>query len=334
MQEVKTICSAFGIRPTEITALTQGLINQTYKVTDAGGDAFIVQQINTRIFQQPQQVQQNFVQLRAVLKHYYRIPELIPTAQNELMHTHGNEVWRCFTYMQDSYTPTGAISEELAYTTAKCFGDYTRILSAASPKLHTILPRFHDVSLRAEQLLQAKAGATPERLKLAARCLNELDNYDELLKRYKYWAAHPQYFPQRILHHDAKPSNILFNNKTQSVLCPIDLDTTQTGLCFSDLGDMIRSMVPSHEENDVRFADIEVRQSFLQALTEGYMDATHTLWTAQEKEALAYSGKMLLYMQAMRFLADFLNNDIYYQTKYELHNLDRTINQLTVLRQL
>ncbi|WP_416440751.1 phosphotransferase enzyme family protein [Phnomibacter sp. MR] len=334
MQEVKTICTVFGIRPAAITPLTQGLINQTFKVADTGGDVFIVQQINTRIFQQPLQVQQNFVQLRAVMKRNYRLPELIPTAQNELMHVHGHEVWRCFTYMKDSYTPTGTISEELAYTTAKCFGEYTRILSAASPKLHTILPRFHDVALRAEQLLQAKAGATTERLKLAGKCLTELDNYDELLKRYKYWAAHPQYFPQRILHHDAKPSNILFSTETQSVLCPIDLDTTQTGLCFSDFGDMIRSMVPSHEENDVRFADIEVRQSFLQALTEGYMDATHTLWTAQEKEALAYSGKMLLYMQAMRFLADFLNNDAYYQTKYELHNLDRTINQLTVLRQL
>ena len=334
MQEVKTICTVFGIRPAAITPLTQGLINQTFKVADAGGDVFIVQQINTSIFQQPLQVQQNFVQLRAVLKRNYHLPELIPTAQNELMHVHGHEVWRCFTYMQDSYTPTGTISEELAYTTAKCFGEYTRILSAASPKLHTILPRFHDVALRAEQLLQAKAGATAERLKLAGKCLTELDNYNELLQRYMYWAVHPQYFPQRILHHDAKPSNILFSTETQSVLCPIDLDTTQTGLCFSDLGDMIRSMVPSHEENDIRFADIEVRQSFLQALTEGYMDATHTLWTAQEKEALAYSGKMLLYMQAMRFLADFLNNDAYYQTKYELHNLDRTINQLTVLRQL
>lgn len=334
MQEVTIICSAFGIRPTEITALTQGLINQTYKATDAGGDVFIVQQINTRIFQQPLQVQQNFVQLRSVLKRYYRMPELIPTAQNELMHTINGEVWRCFTFMQNSYTPTGTISEELAYTTAKCFGEYTRILSAASPKLHTILPRFHDVSLRAKQLLEARAGATTERLKLAAKCLSELDNYNELLKRYAYWVAHPLQFPQRILHHDAKPSNILFSTETQSLLCPIDLDTTQTGLCFSDLGDMMRSMVPSHEENDVRFADIEVRQSFLQALTEGYMDATHTLWTPQEKEALAYSGKMLLYMQAIRFLADFLHNDSYYQTKYELHNLDRTINQLTVLRQL
>lgn len=334
MQEVTTICSAFGIRPTKITALTHGLINQTYKVEDAGGDLFIVQQINTRIFHQPMQVQQNFVQLHKVLKRHYPMPDMMPTAQNEWIHTQGNEVWRCFTYMQDSYTPTGTISEDLAYTTARSFGEYTRLLSAASLKLHTILPRFHDVALRAEQLLQAKAGATPERLKLAAKCLSMLDEYEELMKRYRYWATHPSYFPQRIMHHDAKPSNILFSTSTQSVLCPIDLDTTQAGLFFSDLGDMIRSMSPSHDENNICFADIEVRPGYVKAITEGYMDATHFMWTIQEKEALSYSGKMLLYMQAMRFLTDFLNNDVYYQTHYELQNLDRTINQLTVLRQL
>ena len=30
------------------------------------------------------------------------------------------------------------------------------------------------------------------------------------------------------------------------------------------------------------------------------------------------------YMQAVRFLADYINGDTYYQTKYEGHNLVRT----------
>jgi hypothetical protein len=64
------------------------------------------------------------------------------------------------------------------------------------------------------------------------------------------------------------------------------------------------------------------------------MDATHQLWTVQEREALPFSGKVLLYMQAIRFLADYLNNDTYYQTRYEQHNLDRAINQITVLNLL
>jgi len=200
--------------------------------------------------------------------------------------------------------------------------------------LHTKWPRFHDLSLRAEQLLQAKETSTHQRLKMAGSCLSKLDAHQYLLKHFEFWQKHPQYFPQRILHHDAKASNILFDSTNQLLICPIDLDTTQPGLFFSDLGDMIRSMVPSHEENDTRYADIEARASFLEAITAGYMDATHTLWTKQEMEALPLSGKVLLYMQAIRFLADYLNNDSYYQTKYEQHNLDRAINQLTVLERL
>jgi Ser/Thr protein kinase RdoA (MazF antagonist) len=179
--------------------------------------------------------------------------------------------------------------------------------------------------------VQAKAQAAPQRLKMAAPWLSKLDEYNDLLKHYAYWSSHPEYFPHRILHHDAKASNILFDNHSHQVICPIDLDTTQSGLFFSDLGDMIRSMVPNLDENDTRFADLEARVAYLQAITEGYLDATHTLWTKQEREALPLSGKVLLYMQAIRFLADYLNNDTYYQTRYEQHNLDRAINQVIVL---
>jgi Ser/Thr protein kinase RdoA (MazF antagonist) len=331
MSPLKQICASFGIGLKESEPITEGLINQTFRITDAMGKYYLLQQINTGIFKQPQEVQENFVAVRQVLGKWYLMPELVPTSENGLLANIDGQSWRCFTFIDNSYTPTGEVSAELAYTTAKCFGGYTTILSKASPKLHTILPRFHDLALRADQLVQAKAQASPLRLKMAAPCLTRLDAFNDLLKHYAYWSSHPQYFPQRILHHDAKASNILFDAQTHQVICPIDLDTTQQGLFFSDMGDMIRSMVPNLEENDTRFNDIEARSTFLQAITEGYLDATHALWTKQEREALPTSGKVLLYMQAIRFLADYLNNDTYYQTKYEQHNLDRAINQITVL---
>jgi hypothetical protein len=55
--------------------------------------------------------------------------------------------------------------------------------------------------------------------------------------------------------------------------------------------------------------------------------------TSQEKELFLYSGKFMIYMQAVRFLADYLNGDVYYHTQYEGHNLVRTKNQLTLLNQ-
>jgi len=39
-------------------------------------------------------------------------------------------------------------------------------------------------------------------------------------------------------------------------------------------------------------------------------------------------------MQALRFLADYLNGDVYYKIQYPEQNFDRAKNQLTLLRAL
>jgi hypothetical protein len=42
----------------------------------------------------------------------------------------------------------------------------------------------------------------------------------------------------------------------------------------------------------------------------------------------------MVYMQAIRFLTDYFNNDIYYGAKYEQHNLLRARNQLKLLESI
>jgi hypothetical protein len=39
---------------------------------------------------------------------------------------------------------------------------------------------------------------------------------------------------------------------------------------------------------------------------------------------LPYAAQLFPYIQAVRFLADYINGDTYYQTKYAEHNLVRT----------
>jgi len=41
-----------------------------------------------------------------------------------------------------------------------------------------------------------------------------------------------------------------------------------------------------------------------------------------------------VYMQALRFLTDHLNNDVYYGARYEGHNFNRAANQVALLRRL
>jgi hypothetical protein len=56
--------------------------------------------------------------------------------------------------------------------------------------------------------------------------------------------------------------------------------------------------------------------------------------TEVERGLILYAGQFLIYMQAIRFLADYCNDDSYYGASYEEHNFVRAGNQLTLLRKL
>ncbi len=53
-----------------------------------------------------------------------------------------------------------------------------------------------------------------------------------------------------------------------------------------------------------------------------------------EKSLFVYAGKFMIYMQAIRFLTDYLNDDVYYGAKYHDHNFMRAKHQLVLLERL
>lgn len=55
--------------------------------------------------------------------------------------------------------------------------------------------------------------------------------------------------------------------------------------------------------------------------------------TATEIDSFVYAGSFLMYMQALRFITDYLRGDVYYGSKYEGHNYIRAVNQATLLQQ-
>jgi len=48
---------------------------------------------------------------------------------------------------------------------------------------------------------------------------------------------------------------------------------------------------------------------------------------------LFFGGQFMIYMQALRFLTDHLNKDIYYGASYEGQNYVRTLNQIRLLEE-
>jgi hypothetical protein len=77
---------------------------------------------------------------------------------------------------------------------------------------------------------------------------------------------------------------------------------------------------------------IEVRLEYFEAIVQGYMEEMADVLTPAEKESFVYAGEFMLYMQALRFLTDYLGGDSYYGSRYEGHNYIRAMNQATLLQ--
>ena len=97
---------------------------------------------------------------------------------------------------------------------------------------------------------------------------------------------------------------------------------------------MIRTYVSPVDENEKDISKISVREDYFTALADGYLNEMHNELSEEELNHFVYAGKFLIYMQALRFLSDYLNNDVYYGSAYEGHNFYRAANQVQLLKLL
>jgi hypothetical protein len=117
-------------------------------------------------------------------------------------------------------------------------------------------------------------------------------------------------------------------------ICVIDLDTLMPGYFLSDLGDMMRTYLCAYDENETDLAKITIREDYFKALMIGYLSEMADILTAEEKTQLLFAGKFILYMQALRFLSDYLQGSIYYPISYPEQNLIRSLNQFQLLQSI
>jgi Ser/Thr protein kinase RdoA (MazF antagonist) len=136
-----------------------------------------------------------------------------------------------------------------------------------------------------------------------------------------------------VTHHDTKISNVLFDAGGKGI-CIIDLDTLMPGYFISDIGDMMRTYLSPVNEEGKNTDDIFIRENFYHAIVEGYHEEMKGELTSSEKDHFYYAALFMTYMQALRFLTDYLNNDRYYVPVYASQNLVRAKNQSVLLERL
>ncbi|MDE3237049.1 MAG: aminoglycoside phosphotransferase family protein [Bacteroidota bacterium] len=313
-----------------------GLINRTWKVI-ADEQEYILQQINHKIFQHPEHIDQNINTIGYFLSkqhpgYLFILP--VKNKRNETISYDDNgNVFRLFPFLRNSVSHAVAASPLIAEQAALQFGRFTRFLSDLPvDQINYTLPDFHNISLRFVQFQEAISHGNPQRISETKEYIDLLQQQYQIVSTYEQ-IQKDESFKKRITHHDTKISNVLFDINGNG-LCVIDPDTIMPGYFISDVGDMIRTYVCPVSEEECEYSKLNIRKEYFQAIVRGYLSEMKDELSVNEIKHFVYAGEFMIYMQALRFLTDYLNNDIYYGATYRQHNLVRAVNQLTLLQLL
>jgi Ser/Thr protein kinase RdoA (MazF antagonist) len=335
--KIEHILKKYYPESTDIVYVAQnsGHINSTFFVTfflQQEKKSLILQKLNTDIFKQPSLIAHNINALNHFLKdkaYRFQKVELLLTCEGEDFVNETSDYWRAINYISNSYTLERCESAGQAFMAGQAFGHFFKALSdCPTDELQTIIPRFHDATWRQEQYHQALKNAKPKRFAEAQSAIAKVSQFQYLVEKYKNVIKE---IPIRVTHNDTKISNILFDKNTHQPLAIIDLDTVQSGTVLSEFGDMIRSFCNASFEDEQLVDKIEFRNTIFDALKKGFLSETTEVLTQQEIALLDFGAKLTIFIQGLRFLTDFLNNDTYYKTKYTNHNLVRAKNQFILL---
>lgn len=329
MDNLKAIASLFDIPETvtDVKPMGEGMINDTYKVFVEGvqDPKYVLQRINHAVFQDVAMLQDNIEKvthhIRKKGKNTLRLYRT--TSDQSLYSFDGENYWRLMLFVPNSITYQ-TINANYSYLAGKSFGEFEDLLSDLRDPIGEIIPDFHNIEFRLQQLHDAVAKDAVGRVKLP-----EVQYYlKEIEKRADKMTLGERLFregklPKRICHCDTKVNNMLFD-KNGNVLCIIDLDTVMPSFVFSDYGDFLRAAANTGAEDDPCLDHVDFNMEIFEAFTKGYLEGTKNFLLPIEKENLPYAALLFPYMQTVRFLADYINGDTYYKIKYPEHNIVRT----------
>jgi len=304
---VDTVDAVDAVRP-----FGRGHINETFLVATRSGE-YVLQRVNRTVFVDVDAVMRN---IRCVDLHMNGrlVPELVGASGP----------WRMWRRVPEADPVTHPTPRTVASAGA-LLGRFHALLADLEPATLTeTLPDFHAPARRLDALHRAIATNRRGRAEMARGEIATVLAAAPLAERAD---ALTNAVPLRVAHYDAKLDNVLFRG--EDAVCLVDLDTLMPGAWFWDVGDLLRTAATPAAEDDAEHSVIE--PELYAATLDGYRRAAADVLDATELDALDDAGALVTFEQAVRFLTDWLDGDVYYRTSRPDQNLDRARAQLRLL---
>ena len=323
-----------------------GHIHRTWVIRTTGDDRpdFVLQNINHKVLSPVEGMMRNIHKVTGHIRKKMvasntdsaddRVLKVIPTLEGNTHFTDSEDNhWRLYLKVEPGISYDMVPNEQVAYEAGRAFGRFIRDLDDFPPEeLVIVIPDFHSVEWRYEQLSNAvKRDQAERRYKVGPEITFAREQIERMMTVPRL--VREGRLPERVTHNDTKLNNILFDENDRAK-CVIDLDTVMPGLALYDFGDLIRTATNTAEEDETALEHVQFSLPVFEAITRGFLESTRQILTPDEVNMLVMAGPYMTYLMGIRFLADYLNGDIYYKIHDPEQNLRRCRTQFQLTEQM
>ncbi len=331
---------------TAIRSLGSGNVNDTFLVTHKGhhkggkDGAFVMQRLNTAVFERPDLVMGN---LMALGEHVQRrlaspppelqgrrweIPRVVPCREQCHWVEHEGQFWRSISYI-GAATTTDVIRDtsharEVGYGLGMF---HTLISDLPADKLADTLENFHVAPVYLKHydniLSQKTLNFNDQTLRLACAFIESrrqgIDVLESALARGE--------LQHRPIHGDPKINNVMIDEISGQAIGLIDLDTVKPGLIHYDIGDCLRSCCNPVGEEAIDLDDVCFDINLCEAILGGYLSVASKFLSDWDLHYLPDCIRLIPLELGLRFLTDHLEGNVYFRCDRPGHNLHRAVVQ-------
>ena len=331
-------------RITAIRSLGSGNVNDTFLVTHQGhrpsspAGSFVLQRLNTRVFERPELVMRNLVALgdhvqrrlasppEELRGRRWEVPQVVRCRQDGHWVEQDGEFWRSITYIGAATTTDVILNRDHAREVGYGLGMFHSLISdLPTEDLADTLENFHvtPAYLKRYDSVSKSCSTRDDAVDSACAFIEARRQGIDVLEA----ALQRGDLKQRPIHGDPKINNVMIDDASGHAVGLIDLDTVKPGLVHYDIGDCLRSCCNRAGEETDDLNTVVFDLELCEAILDGYLSVARQFLSDWDLHYLPDCIRLIPLELGLRFLTDHLEGDLYFRTDHRGHNLQRAAVQ-------
>jgi len=331
-------------RMTAIRSLGSGNVNDTFLVTHQGhrpsspAGSFVLQRLNTRVFERPELVMRNLVALgdhvqrrlasppEELRGRRWEVPQVVRCRQDGHWVEQDGEFWRSITYIGAATTTDVILNRDHAREVGYGLGMFHSLISdLPTEDLADTLENFHvtPAYLKRYDIVSKSRFTRDDAVDSACAFIEARRDGIDVLEA----ALQRGDLKQRPIHGDPKINNVMIDDASGHAVGLIDLDTVKPGLVHYDIGDCLRSCCNKAGEETDDLNTVVFDLELCEAILDGYLSVARQFLSDWDLHYLPDCIRLIPLELGLRFLTDHLEGDLYFRTDHHGHNLQRAAVQ-------